>query len=107
MLAMGLQKFRLSVIVFFEILMISVMGTFAGLGVGYLITWLLNQHPIPLTGEMAKMMEEYGFEPVIFFSKGIDIFYWQPVVVFGITLFLYIFPLITIRRLKIVKSIRG
>jgi ABC-type lipoprotein release transport system permease subunit len=107
MLAMGLQKFRLSVIVFFEILMISVMGTFAGLGIGYLITWLLNQHPIPLTGEMAKMMEEYGFEPVIFFSKGIDIFYWQPVVVFGITLFLYIFPLITIRRLKIVKSIRG
>ena len=107
MLAMGLQKFRLSVIVLIEIIMISVMGTFAGLGIGYLVTWLLNQNPIPLTGEMAKMMEEYGFEPVIFFSKGVDIFYWQPVVVFGITLFLYIFPLITIRRLKIVKAIRG
>jgi hypothetical protein len=52
------------------------------------------------------MMEEYGFEPVIFFSKSWDIFYWQPVIVFCITLILYIFPLITIRNLNIIKAIR-
>jgi ABC-type lipoprotein release transport system permease subunit len=105
--AMGLQKFRLSVVVFAELLMISLLGTFAGLTIGYLVTYQLNQHPIPLQGDMAKMMEEYGFEPVIFFSKSIDIFYWQPVVVFCITIFLYIFPLITIKKLKIIKAIHG
>ena len=56
---------------------------------------------------MAKMMQDYGFEPVIFFSNNADMYYWQPLIVFCLTLLLYIFPLITIKRLKIIKAIRG
>lgn len=105
--AMGLQKSRLSVIVFIELLLITLLGTFFGVGFGYVLTSILNQNPIPLQGEMAKMMEEYGFEPIIFFSNSADIFYWQPVIVFCITLVLYLFPWITIRKLKIIKAMRG
>jgi ABC-type lipoprotein release transport system permease subunit len=105
--AMGLQKCGLSFVIFIELVLISFLGTILGLGFGYLITAYLNQNPIPLQGEMAMMMEEYGFEPIIFFSKSWDIFYWQPVIVFSITIILFIFPLITIRNLKIIKAIRG
>lgn len=105
--AIGMQKFNLSGIIFIEILIISLMGTFAGVGIGYLIVNYLNQNPIPLEGDMAKMMEEYGFDPVLFFSNSPDIFYWQPVIVLCLTLLLCLFPLITIKRLKIIRAIRG
>jgi ABC-type lipoprotein release transport system permease subunit len=107
MMAMGLQKFRLSVMVIFEILMVTLLGSFTGVAFGYALTRFLNQNPVPLQGEMARMMEEYGFEPVIFFSKDAFIFYWQPIVVFLITVTLYIFPLITIKKLEIIKAIHG
>ncbi len=105
--AMGLQKSRLSGIVFLEILMVTLLGTFIGVVIGYILINFLNLNPIPLQGDMAKMMEEYGFEPVIFFANTPDIFFWQPVVVFFITIILYIFPLITIKKLKIIQAIHG
>ncbi len=105
--AMGLQKSKLSVIVFIELLLITLLGTVFGVGIGYVITYFLHGNPIPLQGEMARTMEEYGFEPVIFFSNSADIFYWQPIVILCITLFLYLFPWITIQKLKIIKAMRG
>jgi len=106
MAAIGMQKNSLSVVVFFEIILISILGTILGLTAGYFLTSWLYIHPIALKGEMAKSVEEYGFEPFIFFSKNIEIFYWQPIVVLCLTLVIYLFPFISIRRLKIIKAIR-
>jgi len=106
MAAIGMQKSSLSIVVFLEIIMISILGTIIGLAAGYFLASWLFIHPIALKGEMAKSIEEYGFEPFIFFSKNVEIFYWQPVVVFCLTLVIYIFPLISIRRLKIINAIR-
>jgi ABC-type antimicrobial peptide transport system permease subunit len=88
-------------------MMISLLGSFVGVAIGYLIVYRLNLNPIPLQGDMARMMEEYGFEPALFFSANADIFYWQPVIIFVLTILLYIFPLITIKKLNIIKAIRG
>jgi ABC-type antimicrobial peptide transport system permease subunit len=106
MAAIGMQKSSLSIVVFFEVIMISILGTIIGLAAGYLLSSWLFIHPIALKGEMAKSIEEYGFEPFIFFSKNLEIFYWQPIIVFCLTLVIYIFPLISIRRMKIIKAIR-
>jgi ABC-type lipoprotein release transport system permease subunit len=106
MVAIGMQKSSLSVVVFFEIILISILGTILGLAAGYYLTSWLNIHPIALKGEMARSVEEYGFEPFIFFSKNVEIFYWQPIVVFCLTLVIYLFPFISIRRMKIIKAIR-
>ena len=106
MAAIGMQKSSLSVVVFFEIILISILGTILGLAAGYYLTSWLYIHPIALKGEMAKSVEEYGFEPFIFFSKNVEIFYWQPIVVFCLTLVIYLFPFISIRRMKIINAIR-
>ena len=106
MAAIGMQKSSLSIVVFFEVILISILGTILGVVAGYLLTSWLFIHPIALQGEMAKSVEEYGFEPFIFFSRNIEIFYWQPIVVFCLTLVIYLFPFISIRRLKIIRAIR-
>lgn len=106
MVAIGMQKNSLSAVVFLEILLIAFLGTLLGLAVGYGLTSWLYLHPIPLTGEMAGTVEEYGFEPFIFFSKNPAIFYLQPVTVFCLTVVIYLFPYLSIRRMKIIKAIR-
>ena len=106
MVAIGMQKSSLSIVVFMEIILISILGTILGVAAGYALSCYLFLHPIPLTGEMATTIKAYGFEPFIFFSKNIDIFYWQPVIVFCLTVIIYIFPFISIRRLRIIHAIR-
>ena len=107
MMAIGMQKNSLSAVVFLEVLLISVLGTILGLVAGYAMTSWFFLHPIPLKGEMVKTVEEYGFEPFIFFSKDLSIFYWQPVTVFCLTLVIYLFPFFSIRKMKIIKAIRN
>jgi lipoprotein-releasing system permease protein len=106
MAAIGMQKRGLSTVVFLETILISILGTIIGLAAGYALASWYFVHPIPLKGEMAKTMEQYGFEPFIYFSNNIEIFYWQPVVVFCLTLVIYLFPYISIRKLNIIKAIR-
>ncbi|MEI7423697.1 MAG: FtsX-like permease family protein [Prolixibacteraceae bacterium] len=106
MVAIGMQKNSLSMVVFLEVLLIAFLGTLLGLSVGYGLTSWLYLHPIPLTGEMANTVEEYGFEPFIFFSKNPAIFYLQPITVFCLTVVIYLFPYFSIRRMKIIKAIR-
>jgi ABC-type lipoprotein release transport system permease subunit len=106
MAAIGMQKIGLSEVVFFEIILISILGTVLGLAGGYALTSWYFIHPIALKGEMATTIEQYGFEPFIYFSKNMEIYYWQPVVVFCLTLVVYLFPFFSIRRLNIIKSIR-
>ena len=106
MVAIGMQKNSLSMVVFLEVLMIAMLGTILGLAGGYALVSYLFIHPIPLTGEMAGTVEEYGFEPFIFFSKNPGIFYWQPVTVFCLTIVIYLFPYFSINRMKVIKAIR-
>ena len=106
MVAIGMQKNSLSMVVFLEMLMIAVLGTILGLAGGYALVSYLFIHPIPLTGEMAGTVEEYGFEPFIFFSKNPGIFYWQPVTVFCLTIVIYLFPYLSINKMKVLKAIR-
>jgi ABC-type antimicrobial peptide transport system permease subunit len=56
---------------------------------------------------MAKAYEMYGMEPYMYFSLEASIFYSQMILVFIISVFIAIFPLRNIGRLKITKAMRG
>ena len=99
-IAIGMKKMKMAAIIFIETLLIGVLGVMIGVGISYPVIYFLNKNPIPLQGEMAEMMEDFGFEPVIFFSKNIDIFYTPALIILIILLGVYIFPLITIIKLN-------
>jgi len=105
--AIGMQKYKLSVIVFFETVFIGIIGCAIGLLISYLFCLYFYYHPIPLTGEMATVMEQYGQEPFMFFSMKPSLFYSQMIIVFIISVFISIFPVYNISRLKITKAMRG
>ena len=105
--AVGMKKQKLSAIVFLETIMIGLIGCTIGLIVSYIFCLYFYYNPLPLTGEMAEAYAGYGMEPYMFFSLKSSLFYNQMILVFFISVFISIFPITNIYRLKITKAMRA
>jgi ABC-type lipoprotein release transport system permease subunit len=105
--AIGMQKNKLSIIMFFETIFIGLIGCTTGLLISYLFCLYFFHHPIPMADEMASAMTQYGMEPFMFFSMKSSLFYSQMILVFIISIFISIFPIYNISRLKITKAMRS
>ncbi len=107
MIAVGLKKPKLNLIVFTETFFISLLGIIASLVVSVPILYYMKDHPIPMAGEAAKAMEEYNMDPVLPFLFDFDIIANQCYVVLIIALVASLYPLVYISRLKIIKAMKG
>ena len=107
MVAVGMRRYKLSIIILLETIMISIMGVLAGVAVALPILTYFYHNPIPLTGEAAKAVLEYNMEPVMPFLLEPHIFINQSIVVLVITLLTVIYPLSVIGRFQVVKAIKG
>jgi lipoprotein-releasing system permease protein len=105
--AVGMQKDKLSIIMFFETIFIGLIGCSIGLIISYTFCYYFYLNPIPLTEEMASAMTQYGMEPFMFFSLKLSLFYSQMILVFIISVFISIFPIYNISRLKITEAMRS
>ncbi|MBN2237756.1 MAG: FtsX-like permease family protein, partial [Bacteroidales bacterium] len=104
MIAVGLQRTQLALILSIESIVLGVLGVLGGILFSYPFIYYLYLHPIPLKNELADMMNSYNMEPVIPFSMNFSIFYYQALVVFGITLLIALYPLVTAFRLKLIQA---
>jgi ABC-type lipoprotein release transport system permease subunit len=107
MIAIGMQRARLSTILFFETFFIGVIGVVAGIIVSIPITYWYFLNPIPLTGDAAKTMIDMGIEPFMYFSIQPDIYYVQALVVLIITMAISIYPIIKSFTLKLTSALRA
>jgi len=105
--AVGMQKTKLAVVVFFETIFIGLIGCAVGLIISYAFCLYFYFNPIAMTGEMATAYEQYGMEPYLFFSLKASLFYSQMILVFLISMFISIFPMWNIHRLNITKAMRA
>jgi len=105
--AVGMQKSKLQVVVFFETIFIGLIGCSVGLLISYLFCLYFYFNPIPMSGQMAEAYEQYGMEPFLYFSLKASLFYSQMILVFLISIFISIFPMRNIKRLKITKAMRS
>ncbi|HWB63941.1 MAG TPA: ABC transporter permease [Chitinophagales bacterium] len=106
LMAVGMKKMLLIRIVTVEILMISALGIILGLALGLPIVGYFHLNPIHVTGESAKVYEQYGMEAIFPFSMKWTIFLWQTVVVEGITLLLAFYPYLRLSRLKTIDALK-
>ncbi len=107
MVAIGMQKSRLSKILFYETTLLGLVGVIAGFVVAFPLILYLVYHPIPITGEAAKAYEQFGFEAVMFFSAKWFIFARQLVIVFVLTMLVYLYPLVKTLNLKLTKALHA
>ena len=107
MVSVGMQRHKLSAIVFLETLFIAMIGVLAGIvGATPLIIYL-KYNPVKLSGEAAKAMIDMNVEPVLPFATDLPIFYNQAIVVLVLTFIAVLYPLTVIHRFKVLQAIRG
>lgn len=107
MMAVGMKKARMQMMIFLEFIYLSFLGVLGGIIVSLPILIYFYYHPIPIGGDSSDMFEKFGIEPVYIFSLDWSIFWTQALTVFVMTFVLALYPLWVILRLNIIKAIRS
>ena len=107
MVAVGMKRGKLIKTLFFETLYIGLLGVALGfLFSTPIMIWLVH-NPIPLPDSMAEVYEKFGMEAKLFFSLYYPVYVNQLLTVFAITIGVFLYPLVTISRFKLIKTLRS
>lgn len=107
LLASGMNTWRLIYTFTLELILIALVGSIVGVIVSVPVITYYFYNPIPVTGDTAIALQNIGIEPFITFSLSPQIFINQVIVVVAITLLLGMYPVLKLRKLKVVESIKG
>ncbi len=107
MIAVGMHKFKLSIIVAMEMLFIGLLGLFSGILGSIPVILYLHLNPIRLTGKLAETIEVYGIEPIMPLAWEVGYFANQFFIVAIIVVVAIIYPVYSIKKISPVKAMRG
>jgi ABC-type antimicrobial peptide transport system permease subunit len=107
LVAIGMQKTKLAMVISVEMVYIGLMGIASGVAASLPVIIVGLYNPIRLTGDLAKMYEDFGIEPVIPFMAVDTYFLWQSLVVAVIVLIALIYPVRKIYKMKVVNSLKA
>jgi len=107
MLATGMARAKLQVLVILESFFIALTGALMGFALAFpLLLWFYH-HPIQLTGNLAVTMEEMGFEAIVPFSLAPALFAGQMVIVLALLIICSLYPLARIFNLEVAGALKG
>ncbi len=107
LVSIGMQKTRLAAVMIYEMLFMGLLGILAGVAVAVPSIIYGYYHPIHFSSNMARMWEDYGFEPILAFKWIDSYFLWQSVVVGLIVLIAVIYPVRKIFKLNEVNALKA
>jgi ABC-type lipoprotein release transport system permease subunit len=107
MISIGMSRLKMQFIIALEMLMMTFLALFAGIGITLPGVIYLFYHPIQLSGDVALAAEKQGMEAMLSFSLAPEIFINQAWAIFFMALLLGFYPLRYIQTLKPVKAMRG
>jgi ABC-type lipoprotein release transport system permease subunit len=106
LVSIGMEKFKLFIMVWWELLILASIGIIAGLVFAYAFSYYFHVNPIVLTGDFADAMEKFEFDPIMPASIKPSLFIQQAIIVYLICTVIIIFPYFHIRKLKPTKAMR-
>ncbi|WP_299013949.1 FtsX-like permease family protein [uncultured Photobacterium sp.] len=107
MLATGLIRRKLLTLICIESLFIAMLGVAIGLLVVMPVLIWFYYNPITLTGEVAEMILEMGWDPVMPVLLEPWLFVNQIVIVLGLLVLCMIYPMWRVYRLELVSALKG
>jgi putative ABC transport system permease protein len=106
LIAIGMKKMRLGLMLLYETLLITIVGVLAGILLSLPLVIYFSNQPPRLTGEMAKVYEEFGFEPLFPTALEPGIFITESLVVLVMALIIGLYPLWHVSRINAVSAMK-
>lgn len=107
LVSIGMQKTKLATIVVYEMILMGLLGIISGIVAAIPLIWWGLDHPIRFSGEMAKIYEDMGFEPIMAFQTYDSYMYNQAIIVFIIVVIAMINPVRKITKLNVIEALRA
>lgn len=107
LIAIGMQKTEMASVMFFEMIYIGLLGIFAGVAVALPVIFYGFYHPIRLSSDIARIFEDYGFEPVMAFAWPGSYILWQSLVIAVIVLVALLYPVYKILTIKEIDALKA
>lgn len=107
MIAVGMHKFKLALVVTVEMLFIGLLGLIAGIIGSMPVILYYYYNPIRLSGEVAESIETFGIEPIMPMAWQADFYFNQTLIVAVIVIVSVLYPIYSITRIRAVKAMRG
>ncbi len=107
MLATGLLRNRLLLLIGIESMYIGVLGVLIGVTLATPILIYFHFNPIELTGDTALLMLEAGMAPILPFALSADLYVSQVLIVFGLLTICLLYPMMRIHRMDVVSALKG
>lgn len=106
MMAIGMNKIKMCILVVIETILISIIGLVVGFLISAPIIFYFHANPLRLGTEYEELTEKFGFEPVISFNADVETFTSQIFIIFILSMIISIYPISKIIFSNISKSIR-
>jgi len=106
MIAIGMRRMKLAIVLLYETIYIGLMGVAAGFLASIPVISYFYLNPVRMPGNTGQAMTIKGFDPYLYFSLHPRVFYEQVIIVFLIILVISSYPVYSAKRLKLNKALR-
>ena len=107
LMAVGMKKHLLGIVVMMESFFIAFIATLAGMLSALPVILWFKAHPIRFTGEIKKIYDTYGMEAIVPLSNRLNVFTEQAAIVFLISVLLSFYAAQKIYTIKAIDAIRS
>lgn len=106
MMAIGMKRMHLALMLTGETILISTLGTIFGLLLSYPVVKYFEKHPLVFSGGLKEAYTKFGFEPIWPTTLELNIFLTQAAIVFALSLVIGLFPLVKIMRMDAITTMK-
>lgn len=106
LIAIGMKKSKLELVLFGETLLITILGVLLGILCSMPLVIYLRERPIRFGGETARAYEQFGFEAIFPTDFNPAIFLNQSLIVLAMALIIGLYPLWHVNGLNPVKAMK-
>jgi len=106
MIAIGMRRMKLAIVLLYETIYIGLMGVAAGFLASMPVISYFYFNPVRMPGNTGQAMTIKGFDPYLYFSWHPRVFYEQVIIVFLIILLISCYPVYSAKRLELNKALR-
>lgn len=107
LVAIGMKRWYLAIVIFVEVLLMSLLGVLVGGAVSYPFLMYFHYNPIRFGDEMAEVYEDMGMEAVLQASIDPNLIINQAIIISVIVFFLSLYPMLKIKRIKVMEAMRS
>jgi len=106
LIAIGMKKWKLKMILLGETFLITLLGVFLGMLLSLPSVIYLQEKPIRFSGEIAKAYEQFGFEALFPAEFDLNIFLTQSLIVLFMALLIGLYPLWFVNSMNPVNAMK-